>query len=114
MPEPARNPRDIQVEASKDPVAVGEVADDPAQRLRRHLDQGRGGDDLEGPGFGGMGIDVDHLEIEAAGQMLVADPADVGDRVLRARGRPGDEQAKHIVDCGVGLWPTHEAGGSRT
>ena len=66
-----------QVQADEDALGVAHVADEPAQRQRQFLDQGRRGDDLLALGQHGLLVDVDHLQVVAALQVLLADLADV-------------------------------------
>src|SRR6185437_13211452 len=69
---PQRSPGMEEAQTREDPVAVGQVADDPPQRLRLELDQGRGGDDLQIARLLRVGVDVDHFQIETVGQKLLA------------------------------------------
>src|SRR5262249_40368849 len=46
-------------------------------------------------------IDVDHLEVVVAVQVLLAQPGDVAHRAPRFLGVPGDEQSQHVIRLGV-------------
>jgi hypothetical protein len=80
----------MQLEAEEHLLLVREVADHAAQRRRQLFDQrGRGEDPII---LGDLGIleHVDDLEPVPAAQLLLADPAEVGDRDLRPGIGAGD------------------------
>src|SRR5262245_61529774 len=79
----------LHVEADQDDVAVRQVPDEALQGGRELLDQRRHGDDLVVPGPVGLLEDVDHLELVAPGEMLLADLLRVADRARGPLGRPG-------------------------
>ena len=66
-----------QVEAHKDSVLVGHVADEPAQRLWQFLDERRGGDDLLALGQRWLLVDVDDFQFVAILEVLLANRRDV-------------------------------------
>ena len=66
------------VETPHHPWLVGEIADDAAQRLGGELDQGRRCNHLVLLCHRRLLIDVDHLQIHPPGEVLFADPLNIG------------------------------------
>src|SRR5690348_88557 len=77
-------------EAREDAAGVGHVADHLARRQGQDLEQGRRGDELVLHRELRLLIDVDHLEIVDAVQVLLAQPGDVAYRAPRFLGMSGD------------------------
>src|SRR6188508_868173 len=66
-------PLRTNVESDEDALFVRHVANQPAERRRKALDQRGGGDDLVATCERQILVDVDHFEIVQPGEMLVAD-----------------------------------------
>ena len=72
-----------QVEPDEDPLGVGQVADDLADRSREPPDQGRDGDDLVPPGPPRVHQQVDDLDLVAMTEVGLAELLEVGERLER-------------------------------
>src|SRR5450759_3120475 len=66
-----------QIQPDQNPLEIRKIADDPPQGWRQFLDQGGHGDDLLSLGQHRLLIDVDHLEVVAPLEMLLADLLDI-------------------------------------
>src|SRR5882672_1436373 len=66
-----------QIQPDQDPITIGHVANEFAQRQGQALDQRGRRDNLLFPGEHGLLINIDYFERVAAFQMLFTNPFDV-------------------------------------
>src|SRR3954470_11889323 len=83
-----------EVQTDQDPLGVGEVADDLAHRFGQPALEGGDGDDLLALGQLRALEQVDDLDGVLAGEVLLADLPEVGERRGRSRRLAGDVQAQ--------------------
>ena len=69
----------IQIQTGEKAGDVDQVADEPAHRPGKFLDERRGRDDLVGPGHFRLLVDVDHLQLAATLELRFAQLADAQD-----------------------------------
>src|SRR6185295_5213066 len=55
-----------EIQSHEHPVLVGHVANQPPQRQWQLLDEGRGGNQLLGPGKVGLLVNIDNLQVIAS------------------------------------------------
>src|SRR5690349_14262525 len=84
----------LDVEADQDALLAGEVADDLADRLGELAHERRHGEDLVAGGELGVDQQVDHLDLVAAGEVLLAHPLQIGERGDRLARRARDVEAQ--------------------
>src|SRR6185295_458867 len=88
---PSRRPRP-QVQAHEHALGIRQVADDLAHRLGQPADQGGDGQDLVRARELGVGDQVHDLDAVLAGQVLLAEPLQVGEGRHGLRGLTGNIQ----------------------
>src|SRR3954447_6284754 len=88
-----------ELQADKRPFGVGEVADDLAYRVGELAHQRRDGDDLVVLGKPRVLQEVDHLDLVAPGEVLLAHLLQVLDRSERFRRLAGGVQAQRPLFC---------------
>ena len=90
-----------QIEPEQDAFGLRHVADEPAQRQRQLLDQGRRGDDLLAFGQRRVLGDVHDFQVVAPLQMFLANLADVHDGPRGVRRGAGDVEPQDVAGIGV-------------
>src|SRR4051812_40374236 len=89
--------RRSEIEPDKQLLPPREVPYEAAQRQRKPPDQGGHREDLVARREDGLLVDIDHVEVEAPREVLLADRLDVRDGAPRLRGRAGHVQAQDVA-----------------
>src|SRR5437868_6289798 len=87
----------FQIETHEHAMFVGEVSNDASQRCGKLLDQGRNSDNLLVLGEHWLLKNVNHRQLVATFEVLLADRAQILHRFARSLRRAGDIQAQLVA-----------------